>query len=268
MNPSTGFYTVIPGGNELVCYCNYGFGYDAINDDYKIVIFSGYNGLHVANLKDKLWRYLDDIVFEVAYGNRVAAVCDNHLCHWLVWSRLHNKHRIICFDLCIENLTKDVPLPDFKDNAVDNSATSSHFANFLVEDCRRGRNEVTALHVLDGLLSVLTQSKTGRDCYDVWVMKEYGIKESWVKLFGFSDPRCTPLAFDGGSNSKVLCKAGESWGYRLKWYNVREKQYNNAEIHDIHGVEHLYQACVVNGSLVTIPGGERIREDDPKRRCK
>ncbi|XP_074283748.1 F-box protein CPR1-like [Silene latifolia] len=262
MNPSTGFYTVIPGGNELVCYCNYGFGYDAINDDYKIVIFDGYNGLHVANLKDKLWRYLgDDDLFDVAYGNRVAAVFDNHLCHWLVWCELQNKHRIICFHLCFEIWTTEVPLPDFKDNAADNSGTTSHFANLLVENCRDGRNDVTALHVLDGFLSVLTQSKTVDNGYDVWVMKEYGIKESWVKLFGFSDSHSTPLAFGRGSSSKVLCKVRVSGKYRVKWYNVREKQYNNAEIYDVHGVEHLYQVCVVNGSLLTVPGGKRIRDN-------
>ncbi|XP_074283744.1 F-box protein CPR1-like [Silene latifolia] len=252
MNPSTGFYTVIPYGGGPACNCSYGFGYDAINDDYKIVIFYDWNGVNVANLKDKLWRNLDDDLDRAPGDCQMAVVCDNHLCHWLIWSELKQKHQIVCFDLCIENWTNDVPLPDYKDNSAD----------LLLDNCRHKRNDVTALQVMDGFLSVLIQSNTGSDGRDLWVMKEYGIKDSWVKLFGFSDPNCTPLTFGGLSNSKVLCKVCVASKYQLKWYNVRERQYNDAEIHDVHGVKRLYEVCVVNGSLVTVPGGKQIHDND------
>ncbi|XP_074283751.1 F-box protein CPR1-like [Silene latifolia] len=257
INPSTGFYSAIPRIDGPVYYNRFGFGYDAVNDDYKIAAIDVHH-IAVLNLRDKLWRHFDssrvDYIESVPGCRRDAAVYDNHLCHWLFWCQLQKKHRIVCFDLLIENWTQDIPLPNYND---DNSSTELHFADMLFEDCRDERNDVTALHVLDGFLSVLTQSNTGPDGYDVWVMKEYGIKESWVKLFRFSDTRCTPLAFGGGSSSEVLCKTGSPGRNRLKWYNVRDKEYKNAEIHD-HGVKRLYDARVINGSLVRVPGGKRI----------
>ncbi|XP_074283750.1 F-box protein CPR1-like [Silene latifolia] len=225
MNPSTGFYTVIPYDGGPADRCSYGFGYDAINDDYKIVILQDWNGINVVNLKDKLWRNLDDELDDVPVGRQAASVCHNHLCHWLISCELQNKHRIVCFDLCIENWTKDVPLPDYKDNNFADNSGTLHFAHLLFEDCWEERKDVTALHVLDGFLSVLTQSNTDCNGYDVWVMKDYGIKESWVKLFGFPDPNSTPVAVGRGSNLKVLCKSLVVRRNRLKWYNVRKKKY-------------------------------------------
>ncbi|XP_074283741.1 F-box/kelch-repeat protein At3g06240-like [Silene latifolia] len=267
INPSTGFYSAIPGISGPVYYSRFGFGYDPVNDEYKIAAIDEHH-IAVLNLSDKLWRIVDnsraDNVASVPDGRLYAAVYDNHLCHWLNWCELRNRHRIVCFDLLIENWTRDIPLPNYNDNddnSGDNSDTSQNFADLLFDECRDKRNDVTALHVLNGFLSVLTRNNddNSADGYDVWVMKEYGIKESWIKLLGFSDTRCTPLAFGGGSSSKVLCKTGSPGRNRLKWYIVRQKQYKNAEIHDVHGVKRLYDVCVVNGSLVSVPGGKRIR---------
>ncbi|KAH9617085.1 hypothetical protein KSS87_021129 [Heliosperma pusillum] len=264
INPSTGFYSVIPGKDRTFYSNRFGFGYDAANDDYKIVVFDE-SQIVVANLRDKLWRNVDkfreDNVGNLRERRLDAAVYDNHLCHWLIWCALRNKHRIICFDLCIENWTQDIPLPD--DKCGDNPGTSEHFAYMLFEECRDKRNDMTTLHVMNGFLSVLIENNTGGDGYDVWVMKEYGIKESWVKLFGFSDtPSNIPLAFGRGSSSKVLCKILRGHKrYGLKWYNVREKRYKDAEIHKVHGFKKcLYEVCVVNGSLVSVPGGKRIHD--------
>ncbi|XP_074283757.1 uncharacterized protein LOC141608293 [Silene latifolia] len=220
-------------------------------DDYKFVMLDDHR-IVVANLKNKIWRKVDhfreDNVPRLEDYRQTVAVCDNHLCHWLRWCRLQNKHRIICFDLCMENWTQDIPWPDYNDNSCDNSGTPRD----------KRTDDLTRLQFMNGFLSVLTQNNSGRKGYDLWVMKEYGIKESWVKLCGFSDPYCSPLAFDRGSHLKVLCRTLVRKKERVKWYDVREKQYKNAEIHDIHFVKRLHGVCVVNGSLVSIPGGKRI----------
>ncbi|XP_074318759.1 uncharacterized protein LOC141655586 [Silene latifolia] len=169
------------------------FGYAVVNDDYKIAAIDE-NHIAIFHWRDKSWCNFDnsrmDYVASVRGGRLDLAVYDNHLCLWLFWCGLQNKHRIVCFDLLIENWTQDIPLPNCNvDNSVDNPGIKQHFAEMLFDEGRDKRNDLIALHVLDGFLSVLSQSNTGNDGYDVWAMKEYGIKESWVKLFGFSDWR-------------------------------------------------------------------------------
>ncbi|XP_074283756.1 F-box protein At4g22390-like [Silene latifolia] len=125
INPSTGFYSAIPRIDGPVYYNRFGFGYDAVNDDYKIAAIDEHH-IAVLNLRDNLWRNFDnsrvDTFAMVPDGRLYAAVYDSHLCHWLIWCGLQKKHRIICFDLLIENWTQDIPLPNYNDdNSGDNS---------------------------------------------------------------------------------------------------------------------------------------------------
>ncbi|KAG5252469.1 F-box protein [Salix suchowensis] len=93
---------------------------------------------------------------------------------------------------------------------------------------------------------------------EIWVMKEYGMKDSWVRLLLLeqSSSLCyrsgpydlIPLAFvrDDNDDHKVLLK----WMYdrSLIWYDLKLKTYENVQI---HGAPWLYQSYIFVGSLVS-----------------
>ncbi|GKV15003.1 hypothetical protein SLEP1_g25804 [Rubroshorea leprosula] len=77
--------------------------------------------------------------------------------HWAV-PNFNNHHRVISFELA-EEVFKEIPLPDF------------------IEDYYSGYH----LSELNGCLTVAGFSQGGR--LDIWVMKEYNVKESWKKEY-------------------------------------------------------------------------------------
>ncbi|KAK9713713.1 hypothetical protein RND81_06G046200 [Saponaria officinalis] len=99
--------------------------------------------------------------------------------------------------------------------------------------------------------------------FDVWIMKDYGVAESWVKLFSVPDELSVPLCYSTRSMSKVLVwKMKDRYKGQLMWYNVRDRKSKKVEIHDVHGIRSLYYAYVFKGSLVTVPGGQQIRQNE------
>ncbi|XP_074283758.1 F-box protein CPR1-like [Silene latifolia] len=149
---------------------------------------------------------------------------------------------------------EDVPLPNYDEYDDDISLDSSFV--LAVVSIFGTKNDVANLGVLDGFLTVCTQS-THHAGYSLWVMKEYGVVESWVKLFKFSDKVSVPLAYGRGSNSYAwVCELRKREG-RLVWRSInRDKPSIGNEIHDAHGVGPLFEACVAKGSLVAISVGE------------
>ncbi|KAL8535109.1 hypothetical protein ACS0TY_010938 [Phlomoides rotata] len=71
-----------------------------------------------------------------------------------------------------------------------------------------------ALGVIDGCFSVIIVlcNDGFQECYfDVWVMKEYGVKESWVKVVTIPNFRCSVysigeklMSFSSGPNVEIL----------------------------------------------------------------
>lgn len=45
------------------------------------------------------------------------------------------------------------------------------------------------LAVLGGMLSIICVYCNETTFFDLWVMKDYGVKESWIKLFTMADAR-------------------------------------------------------------------------------
>ncbi|XP_012844500.1 PREDICTED: F-box/kelch-repeat protein At3g23880-like [Erythranthe guttata] len=83
--------------------------------------------------------------------------------------------------------------------------------------------------VIDGCMSVVCED-CSREIYEVWVMKEYGIKESWTKLMNIPEPpgdSIRNLVLDGVSDyGDILFR---SWTQRdnhnVVIYNVAENKY-------------------------------------------
>lgn len=267
-NPSTGIYKEIEkidGRNLFVpgSCINYGFGFDDANDDYKIVrVMTRYSYDHhgmrrevsVYSMKSDSWSLIESTSYQDSMKHMEnGALVDNHLVHWKFWSPSDNEHRIGCFDLRNNGWCDDVPLPDY--NPQNGSREAVYFADILFQAYRNKENDLVHLGVLDGCLCLLTE-QTHMIGVDVWVMKEYGVQESWAKLVGISNKdvsrplKICPFAYGKGSRSEILVRVDSQ--SRFFWYNIRDKTWRWAEI---SRVPSYAEACICNGSLVSIARG-------------
>lgn len=193
----------------------HGFGYDVGSDDYKLVrihVFK-YPVYHIEatvyGLKVNLWRRIKNIKsFPYSWANNSnggnGAFVNGSL-HWLANQNQDAKINdlILAFDLTIETFYP-TPMPSFGNE---------------------GGGELCGVYVLKGCLSLLCKYSEPR-AWDLWVMKEYGVKDSWTKLFTLNENGCpvVPLAFSS-SGDKVLFQKNIK---DLCWYHL-----------DMHRVESL-----------------------------
>ena len=162
-NPSTREFRKLPPISFMQCLylVAYGFGYDSVADDYKVMRVACYcmgrryeYQVRVFSLKGNVWRkieklpcylFTDEPGIHVNGSINFAGVGDSENG---IWS-------IIGLDLVNESYRK-VPLPDFVDPIV-----KPMIAN------------------LRGRLCIIFDKN---EAVDVWVMQQYGVKESWNKL--------------------------------------------------------------------------------------
>lgn len=253
LNPSTGSYrelsTLLPPRRYAAL--NFGFGYDSENDDYKVVRIvdrlasRGFLGhqvdriVQVYSSRANSWEMIEWIPPRDAMGDREnGALLYNNLLHWKFW-RPQEGYHIRCFNLCEKRWTSDLPFPDY------------------IKGIRDG---ILDFGVFDG--SLYFSSKNQQEpAVDIWIMKEYGVTESWVKLFQISDSRVvrssrvSPIAYCRLKN-KVLLRTTNKSEHSILWYDIKGEA---AECAKINGVADCLWIDVCKGSLVDIPGGSQIR---------
>ncbi|KAF5474930.1 hypothetical protein F2P56_006782 [Juglans regia] len=227
----------------------YGFGRDPINDDYKVVRMvqfvsrDGDDGffsteLKVYSLKTNSWRGIKDFpyylrfMFQLGYllfYRRGYGVFAGGALHWVLPPGFGWDCQIVAFDLGVEEF-RIVPLPDHVDQGFEMD-----------------------LAVLEGCLCLLFNYDN--DYVDVWVMKEYGLKESWTKLFNVSQSTLNrafghvmPLAYSK-SREKVLLEVDRD---KLFWYDFRRRRAKRVRI---EGAPNSFSADIYVGSLVPLGGG-------------
>uniref|UniRef100_A0A2N9IEE6 F-box domain-containing protein n=1 Tax=Fagus sylvatica TaxID=28930 RepID=A0A2N9IEE6_FAGSY len=257
-NPSTRKYKKLPVTTlefalDRYEFCQYtvsGFGYDETSDDYKVVrsvrlylADNNSSGSEVYSLKNDSWRRLPDCPYNLRYLRAFAMLVSGAL-HWLVTSKAESDRTnlILAFDLGVEEYQL-VPHSDFSD-----------------KDCHMN------VGVLGGCLTIY------RNYYfthlDVWVMKDYGVKESWTILFSvvlpFSVSSFTyerPVAYSK-SGGEVLFEQFrmEDKNQRLAWYDLE----NNKIVKNvkIQGAPDKFHADICCGSLVPLGGN---REGNTKK---
>uniref|UniRef100_A0A5B7BPJ1 F-box domain-containing protein n=1 Tax=Davidia involucrata TaxID=16924 RepID=A0A5B7BPJ1_DAVIN len=160
-NPTTGESKKILNAPEILParMNKYGYGYDPLNDDYKVVklVFCGAL-VRVYSMKANSWKTIAELAcHETVYENGVQL---NGAIHWVVWRRKGKDYTsvIASFDLAQEIFTDiPVPVPEIGD-------TNTKFG----------------VGVLDGCLCVMHDRYGEHN--DFWVMKEYGVIESWTKF--------------------------------------------------------------------------------------
>ncbi|KAM5580280.1 F-box/kelch-repeat protein [Rosa sericea] len=143
----------------------FGFGYDSSSDDYKVIL-GDWNSVVVFTLKTSSWRKLQSLTkyFEVCSIGYLV----NEALHWVLdepyKQRMSCPSKIVSFDLAEEKF-HEIPFP-YPPNPVD-------------------RPELVAgVGILNNCLTLYFQTMYCRAGCELkmWVMKEYGVKESWTQV--------------------------------------------------------------------------------------
>ncbi|XP_065871541.1 F-box/kelch-repeat protein At3g06240-like [Euphorbia lathyris] len=124
----------------------FGFGYDSISDDYKI-IGAWDSHLRICSLKTNSWKILE---YSFKYSSAVTAVHSDGALYWCVGPQ------ITAFDLAKEKILL-LDLPEDIDVVGDYNSIWIPLFDYQGLLCASGRKSI-------------------------WVMKEYGNSNSWAKL--------------------------------------------------------------------------------------
>ena len=208
-------------------YTIYGFGYDHFSDSYKVVAVNCFesdsNGSKVYKTEVKVytlgtdcWRRIQDFPSGVPFdgsGTFVSGTINWFAAKWI----------IVSFDLEKETY-QELLQPDY------GAVTVVSVTLGVLRDC----------------LCILAHSDTFSD---VWLMKEYGNKDSWAKLF------CVPYIGHVGSclytkalyltdDDQVLLK----YQAELVVYNSRDGTFKTLEIQNINRwmVPEVYQESLIS----------------------
>ncbi|KAK8615162.1 hypothetical protein V6N13_068943 [Hibiscus sabdariffa] len=221
----------------------HGFGYDPISDDYKLVRIVqcfclvpdlSESDVMVYSLKTKNWSRKEDFPFYVKY-TRTNAVLANNALHW-------------------EASTKSEPDPENFDADFDLIAAfdlgTEEYRVIELPDCLCERL-TTNINVMGGCLCLIASYREV-GVADIWVMKEYGVKESWTKFISvetqcFEDrPDVLPLVYSKNGDKVLLLVGG-----MLFFYDLRSKKADKVEIEDVPG---LFKVEMMVESLVPLNG--------------
>nr|GLL49419.1 F-box protein CPR30-like [Ipomoea trifida] len=205
-NPFLGRWVSLPEPSNLVHFrYSFGFGFDAVEKDYKVLSIldvgppENANGLEITpskvqilRLKKRVWEYIPN-VFPFSIPGRSSQACVNGAVHWVGKQMLDGKVKnvMVRFDLSKEQFGR-IGLPE-------NVAT-------LPCIC-------VAAEVYLELLAVVAVDMNSR--YSIWTMKEYDRVESWTKQVSFIFPDsgyAVPFGFRGNGDIQVMRTRGRSYG--------------------------------------------------------
>ncbi|XP_074313475.1 F-box protein CPR1-like [Silene latifolia] len=261
-NPTTRIYRALPKVYVAIDadYVHYGMCHcldDEFNDDFKIVRLVQYDREHkvrevmVYSLSTNSWKSIE-LKQTRSQWIGYPVLIQNHLLVMIFYDGyLYGRFtRIGCFDIKAERWSNDVLLSDILLGEIDFNFTQPY------------QGVLYHLGVLERQLrfSCYDMNKLS---YSIWVMKEYGVKESWVKLMSVSGKSLVdvrhPIAYRQGSSNQLLCIP------KYSWFNLRDKQFIEMGF-DGEGLNsYRYSfAYVCKASLLNFPGGKPIHSSSKK----
>lgn len=166
-NPVTGEYLTLPKGESKPVSGQFvsGFGFSPKTKQYKVIKYSEF--VEIYTLGSGAWKRSEHV--PPARHRSLFGTFVNGALHWLV--KLPNGSLLIrSFDLENEKF-QTIPLP---------SSTVFH-ASFK-------RSNLGILGDCLCLSSIVMSASSDWDIHDVWVMKEYGVRESWIKEIAIKYP--------------------------------------------------------------------------------
>lgn len=222
INPTTLEYRRIPKSPlalpERGTSIAYALGYDVATDEYKVITLSYYEGVHegdlfctfvdVYSVRMGIWRRLESLSHHGTIPIHGFAVFLNGALHWLAGKY----YSIVAFDPSDEKFFEVSILT----TTLDDDDDYMHFYDFVA---------------LRGCLCMLASRRNSKEI-DVWMMKEYGVAESWTK---FSVKRNTcPYGFTPvclmNDDDIVLDVPGKE---KLNIYNKKEEQWREMNVDGI-----------------------------------
>lgn len=236
----------------------FAFGYDSKHDDYKVVRvvqaaddkdngrFSSKAAIY--SLKSDSWKKAADFPYLLPRHTSRWGVYLNGALHTVVKNGSKTEV-IMAFDLGKEE-HYELPMPPYGGGGRDGG-----FAY---------------VEVIGGFLAAVVPGK--KKSSEIWLMKEYGVKKSWMKLLRFDPPisgRCgdlRPLAFSRSGEEVLLSYDGIC----LNWYNLRKKSVTIACVSGLSASfnttanEPVFDAEFCIGSLVSPFTPSKV--DDEKRK--
>ncbi|XP_021839071.2 F-box protein CPR1-like [Spinacia oleracea] len=226
-----------------------GFGYDekSDDDDYKIVYIWCLLYQHHIIMIDRV----EGMIYSTKSGSWKPLHPPNVGNQWTYFGTLNNslhfftekKDVIFCFDLH-DQVWSEIPFPHIQDH-------------YTVKDTC----------IIEGCLSI----SLVRDCGDeqeLWVMKEYGVKESWIELFNLPvfEGTCRILFYSTIRAQEFLLYTDR---FGLVWYNIETEEINYG-VNRIEGNFDISDMKMIIGSLVSIGskrkglargGGRRLQDN-------
>ncbi|CAL8989764.1 unnamed protein product [Prunus brigantina] len=231
-------------------YPLYGLGYDSVNDDYKLVgmvVDSVYNNntngfsrsvqVQIYSLKSNSWKKIQNaLLFSSISSGRTPIMFCNGAMSWLMVNNEvdGNRHMIQTLNLASEKYCQ-FPFP-----------------LVLISD-------YISLEVLGGCLCLCVYDPTG---YAVWIMKEYGVTESWTLLYSLEN-EAVPSGVGDFPKPLVLSKNGEMVlihnGRGFFWYDLRNKSFKKVQV-SCPLLTQLQKTTFYVGSLCLLDGDPVIAE--------
>ncbi|KAI8566673.1 hypothetical protein RHMOL_Rhmol02G0060200 [Rhododendron molle] len=189
-NPSTRKSKRLPDvGTRYSCMAMHGFGYDESTDDYKVVRYFPDKEVNVYSLRTDSWRRIGDFPHSLpAYSSGTFV---NGALHWTTPTYPTLPKGILgSLDLAKEKYGEVLQPLRFEQEVL------PPMHRYL------GYTHQILLAVLDGCLCIVRN----RGCTTaVWAMKEYGVRESWTKLFSIRTKPHVLNKYWVVHHSAVLC---------------------------------------------------------------
>ena len=182
---------------------SHGFGYDHIRNDYKVVRHIAHRKnlidrvgnwpLHdsvweVYSLRSNYWKKLDVDMPTGYFGSRNISFRTNEVCHWLD----EHGHCLVSFDSSNDVFFRTpLPLDDYDDIdsvLVDRRPVGLNgFASFISSYETKNANKMIIFHIS--------------------ILGEYGVKESWTKLFVVGPLSWVDHPVGGGNKGEIFFKS-------------------------------------------------------------
>ncbi|XP_027149957.1 F-box/kelch-repeat protein At3g23880-like [Coffea eugenioides] len=222
----------LPGSSRLSC----GIGYDESNDDFKVLVLSSVGGMRnetlakVYSWKTDSWKKIEDLKYSlIELGG---CYCLNGIFHFIaydpqsrgIWN-IASERKIVGLDLA-NDIFKEIELPEE-----------------VITNC------TWKIGTLRGCLSLFLYS--GGNQVDVWLMKEYGVRESWSKVvvvpcFQYPDGNVFSKPLILSENGQLLFVTGPR--PKLGVYDPNE---NSLHYSQFINLEYHYEVDVCVESLIS-----------------
>ena len=245
-NPTTEEFKVIPSGLVNVPGLDFsitihGFGYDHVTDDYKMIqvvhcFKDAYEPMEkypnipepfwqIYSLKSNCWRKLDLEMTCMVLQPVGSATYLNGVCHWL----------------CIEDKNQEME----EELLVSFDMSNEMFLTTSIDQHNCYEFVDRYLAVFNGSVATITKVEKN-NCFDISILGEVGVKESWVKLFTIGPLPCVEHSIGVGNKGDIFFWKNDD---ELAWFDSSTR---TIEEIGIKGEAYCCQTMIYNESLLAI----------------